>query len=152
MQNLKALERKDRKRFLEVLKEQFGFDGKLDYAFLTNNKNKIFIVNKEIVNIDLNKIRINTAGLYIAEFSNDEVRLSIEGSQIIGPKSSKSIIELDDKDARAWMKGNDLQIDKDVQGFAIIKNNNDYLGSGKVTSTKKVLNFVSKTRRLNVSD
>src|SRR3989338_5478414 len=113
MQNLKALERKDRKRFLELLKDQFGFDGKLDYAFLTNNKNKIFIVNKEIVNIDLNKIRINTAGLYIAEFSNDEVRLSIEGSQIIGPSSNKNIIKLDDKDARAWMKGNDLQIDKD---------------------------------------
>ncbi|MBU0628114.1 MAG: hypothetical protein KKC75_02915, partial [Nanoarchaeota archaeon] len=152
MQNLKALERKDKKKFLGLLKEQFGFEDRLDYSFLTNNKNKIFIVNKEIVNIDLNKIRINSAGLYIAEYSNNEVRLSIEGSQIIGPSSNKNILELDDKEARQWMKGNDLQTEADIQGFAIIKHKNDYLGSGKVTLTKKVLNFVSKTRRLNVSD
>jgi len=46
MQNLSVLERKDKKRFLEILKEHFGFEEKLDYVFLINNKNKVFIVRK----------------------------------------------------------------------------------------------------------
>ena len=151
MQNLSVLERKDKKRFLEILKEHFGFEEKLDYVFLINNKNKVFIVNKEIANIDLNKIRINSVGLYIAELRNDEVRLSIEGSQIIGPKSKKNIIELDEKEAREWLKGKDLEKDIEEEGFVMIKHDNDYLGSGKATKGI-ILNFVPKTRRLNVSD
>jgi len=151
MQNLKVLERKDKKRFLELLKTQFNFKEKLDYVFLTNNKNKIFIVNKEIANINLDKIRINSIGLYIAEFRNNEVRLSIEGSQIIGPSSDKNIIELDDKQARDWLKGNDIEITSKTKEFVILKHKNDYLGSGKAT-IDKILNFVPKTRRLNVSD
>ncbi len=151
MQNLRVLERKDKKKFLELLKKQFGFEDKLDYTFLTNNKNKIFIVNKELANIDLEKIRLNSAGLYIAEFRNNEVRLSIEGSQLIGPKSNKNIIELDKKQAREWLKGKDIEQVTEAKGFTILKHNKDYLGSGRVKENT-ILNFVPKTRRLNVSD
>ena len=124
---------------------------KLDYVFLINNKNKIFIINKEIANIDLNKIRINSIGMYIAEFRNDEVRLSIEGSQFIGPYAKKNLLEINEKEARNWLKGNDLEKETKLKGFVIMKNNDDYLGCGKVT-INKILNFVPKTRRLNVSD
>jgi NOL1/NOP2/fmu family ribosome biogenesis protein len=151
MQNLKILKKKDKKRFLELLKKQFGFEEKLDYNFLINTKNKIFIINKDLVNINIDKIRINSIGLYIAEFRNDEVRLSIEGSQLIGKKAKKNILELNDKQARDWMKGNDLELETKEKSFLIIKNNNDYLGSGKST-LDKILNFVPKSRRLNVSD
>ena len=151
MQNLRVLERKDKKTFLEILKKQFGFEDKLNYAFLTNNKNKIFIVNRDIANIDLNKIRINSIGLYIAELRNNEIRLSIEGSQLIGKKAKKNIIELDEKQAREWLKGKDIETKTKKQGFVILKHNNDYLGSGKVKENK-ILNFIPKTRRLNVSD
>ncbi len=151
MQNLKFLDRKDKKRFLELLKKQFGFEEELDYAFLTNNKNKVFIVNKVIANIDLERIRINSIGLYIAEFNNNEVRLSIEGSQIIGKKAKKSVIELDESQAREWLKGNDLEKPTNVEGFVILKHDKDYLGSGRVKQST-ILNFVPKTRRLNVSD
>lgn len=151
MQNLRVVERKDRKRFLEILKKQFGFEDKLDYVFLINNKNKVFIVNKDLTNIDLNKIRINSIGLYIAEFRNDEVRLSIEGSQIIGVKSEKNVVELNEKEARLWLKGNDLDKEVKAEGFVILKCGNDYLGCGKVKENR-ILNFVPKTRRLNVSD
>jgi len=151
MQNLRVLDRKDKKIFLGLLKKQFDFEDKLDYVFLINNKNKVFIVNKELANIDLNKIRINSIGLYIAESRTNEVRLSIEGSQLIGPKSKKNIIELDEKEAREWLKGNDLEKEVKAQGFVILKYNKDYFGSGRVKEGR-ILNFVPKTRRLNVSD
>lgn len=151
MQNLKVLDRKDKKRFFELLKKQFGFEEDLDYAFLINNKNKVFIVNKGIANIDLERIRINSIGLYIAEFNNNEVRLSIEGSQIIGKKAKKNVIELDENQAKEWLKGNDLEKPTNAEGFVILKHNEDYLGSGRVKQNT-ILNFVPKTRRLNVSD
>jgi len=151
MQDLRVLEKKNKKTFLQLLKKQFGFEDKLDYAYLTNNKNKIFIVNRDIAEIDLNKIRINSAGLYIAEFKNNEVRLSIEGSQLIGKKAKKNIIELNEKQAREWLKGKDIELKAKEKGFVILKHNKDYLGSGKVKEDK-ILNFVPKTRRLNVSD
>lgn len=172
MQNLRVLERKDKKAFLQLLKKQFDFNDKLDYTFLINNKNKVFIVNKDIANIDLEKITLNSAGLYIAEFRNNEIRLSIEGSQLIGKEAKKNIIELDEKQARDWLKGKDIErlsfqgktnlekmrgesehFDKTTkeQGFVILKHNKDYLGSGKAKENK-ILNFVPKTRRLNVGD
>ncbi len=166
MKNLRVLERKDKKKFLELLKKQFGFkdiskrsfeslsnlfDKKLDYVFLINNKNKVFIVNKDIADIELSKTRINSIGLYIAEFKNDEVRLSIEGSQIIGVKAEKNVVDLDEKEARKWLKGEDLDKKVKAEGFVILKCGKDYLGCGKLKEGR-ILNFVPKTRRLNVSD
>jgi NOL1/NOP2/fmu family ribosome biogenesis protein len=151
MKNISVLNRKDKKRFLELLKKQFDFKEKMDYSFLTNNKNKIFIINKDIANIELNNIRINSMGLYIAEMSNNEVRLSIEGSQIIGPKSGKNIIELTKEQAREWIKGKDIEISSEKNKFVILKHDDDYLGTGKATK-EKILNFIPKARRLNVSD
>lgn len=151
MQNLKVLDKKTKKQLLELLKKQFDYKEKLNYILLINNKNKISIINKELANIDLNKIRINSIGLYIAELKNNEVRLSIEGSQLIGPKSKKNIIELTKEEARGWLKGNDLEKESKEKRFVIIKHNKDYLGCGKATENK-ILNFIPKTRRLNVSD
>ncbi|MEA2035871.1 MAG: hypothetical protein U9O94_00075 [Nanoarchaeota archaeon] len=149
MKNLKLFDRKDKKRFLEILKKQFGFEDKLDYNFFINTKNKVFIVNKEIAEIDLSKIRINSLGSYIAEYRHDEVRLTIEGSQIIGEKAKKNILELNDPEIKEWLSGKDIDKQTDLKGFVIIKNKEDFIGSGKV-SNNRILNYVPKIRRINV--
>ena len=151
MQNLKILNKKEIKHVLEMIKKQWGCDFKEDYAFLQNKDGKVFIVNKDIAKIDFKKIRINSVGLYFAEVRNNEIRLSIEGSQIMGPKAKENIIELNEKEAREWLKGNDMEKENDANGFVIIKCDNDYLGTGKARDNK-ILNFVPKTRRLMVSD
>ena len=151
LRNLRFLKRKDKKHLLELLKKQFNFEEKLNYIFLINNKNKVFIINKELANIELNKIKINSIGLYIAELRHNEVRLSIEGSQLIGPKAKKNIIEINEKQARDWLKGKDIETKEAIKGFTIIKHKEDFLGCGKIKDNQ-ILNFVPKTRRLNVSD
>ena len=108
-------------------------------------------INKDIAKISLDKIRINSIGLYIAELKNNEVRLSIEGSQIIGPKAKKNVIELEEKNEREWLKGRDIELKTKEKGFVILKNKDNYLGSGKVKQNN-ILNFIPKIRRLNVSD
>jgi NOL1/NOP2/fmu family ribosome biogenesis protein len=74
--------------------------------------------------------------------------LSIEGSQIIGPKCNKNILELKDEQRELWVKGYDLDIDGDL-GFVIIKNKDDFLGCGKLRNNK-LYNYVPKSRRLMV--
>jgi len=149
MQNLKILNSKEKKEILKMLEKQFGFKQKLDYVFLKNNKDKIFIVNKDFSEIDLSKLRINSVGLYFARQINNDIRLSIEGSQIIGKKASKNIIELSKEEMMDWLRGNDLNKETKSKEFVLLKHENDFLGSGKCAEGK-ILNYVPKARRVSL--
>ena len=111
MQNLKILNSKETKRIFQTLEKQFGLSKKLDYVFLQNNKDRLYVVNRSMGSIDLEKLRINSIGLYFGTIINSVVRLSIEGSQIIGPLSNKNILELSDEKFNMWLKGEDFEVD-----------------------------------------
>lgn len=151
MPELKFLNSKETKEILKLIEEQWGAKLKLDYTFIKNNKNRIFIVNKDINKIDFSKLRINSIGMYFCDLEN-EIRLSIEGSQIIGPKATKNVVEINEFQVKQWLKGEDLEIEdkNDYSGFVIIKNQNDFLGTGKYKEGR-VLNYVNKGRRVSVS-
>ncbi|HLC96113.1 MAG TPA: hypothetical protein VJH97_02225 [Candidatus Nanoarchaeia archaeon] len=151
MQKLKILNKKELRTFFDILEKIFGYTGKLDFVFLLSEKNKVYLVNKEIEGINLQKLRVNSYGMYIAEWREHEVRLSIEGSQLVGPFCSKNVLEVDTKTAREWLKGVDIDYNGELEGFVIIKNGDDHLGSGRVVPGK-ILNYVSKVRRLHCSD
>ena len=148
MQNLKILKKKEVKNILSLLDKQFNFKDRLDYVFLQNEKGKLFIANKDVFDIDFKKIRINSLGLYFGQLKDNEIRLSIEGSQLIGPSSKKNILELTNKQKEEWMKGIDISYNG-KPGFVLIKYGNDFIGCGKITKDK-ILNFVPKERRLKV--
>ena len=151
MPELKILNNKEIKEILKLIEKQWGAKLKLDYGFLKNNKNRIFIINKDISKIDFSKLRLNSVGMYFCEIDSRGIRLSIEGSQIIGPKAAKNIVELDEEETRKWLKGEDLEKNcENCSGFVILKNNKDFLGNGKYTNGK-ILNYVGKTRRVNLS-
>ena len=142
---LKPISSRDKKNLFELLKNQFGFSGKLDYNFFTNDKKRIFLFNKNL-EINFSKIRINSLGLYFAN-TEKEIRLTIEGSQIIGPYSKKNILKLNDKDLESWIYGNDIKTKEVFEGFILIKNNDDFYGTGKYKDGI-ILNFLPKERRL----
>ena len=147
MLELKIMNSKEIKEIYKLIENQWGAKIKLDYAFLKNSKDRIFIVNKELSKLDLSKLRINSAGLYFCEIDDKGIRLSIEGSQIIGSKAIKNIVEITNDQAKQWLKGEDLEINGDYKGFVILKQNNDFLGSGKYKNGK-ILNYVNKGRRV----
>ena len=151
MQNLSILNKKEIKKILEIIREQWGIDAELDYAFLKNNKDKIYIANKEVFNLDFKKLRINSIGMYFGQLKDNTLRLSIEGSQLIGKDAKKNVVELDKGEVRKWLKGIDLDKEADAKGFVIMKHGSDILGCGKVQE-KKILNYVPKARRIQSSD
>ncbi|MBR9699956.1 hypothetical protein GOV09_05855 [Candidatus Woesearchaeota archaeon] len=144
----KILNSREMKKTISLL-ERFGYKKKLDYAFLMNNKNRIFLVNKDFRNIDTSKLRVNNIGMYFGELHANEIRLSIEGSQLIGPDCSENILKLDDEDALDWLRGIDLSKEIEEKGYYLIKNKDDFLGCGKAVD-KKLLNYVPKNRRLRI--
>lgn len=150
MQELKILNGREIRKIYELIENQWGAKVRLDCGFLQNNKDRIFIVGRDISKIDISKLRLNSIGMYFCEYGKVGIRLSIEGSQIIGPKALKNVIELDEEETKKWFKGEDLEKDcKGCTGFAILKHKNDFLGSGKCAGSR-ILNYIAKARRVNV--
>ena len=141
-----VLSKTDVKKILRQLKAQFGIeDFGLDYIFTKSSKDRIFVVNKDLEKINLSDYNINTAGLYIAKEEIDGVRLTIEGSQILGPKATKNVLVLDN--AEDWLRGKNIEIESEMKGYVIVKHCKDFLGCGRINK-KRLQNFIPKARRL----
>ncbi|MFC1691393.1 hypothetical protein ACFL0W_04390 [Nanoarchaeota archaeon] len=161
MQKLKILNTKERKELLKKINNQWDCDFKTDLVFLLSSKEKIYLANRE--NLDFQQehqksLRIDALGLYFAEIKKGFFRLSIEGSQLIGPLAKKNILEVDQETMKHWLRGNDLEdVKGDYSDFVIISSKNktagkiDYCGTGKY-SENKIINYVPKARRILSKD
>lgn len=150
MHKLKILNSREIKKIKEQLQEQFGYS-ELDYGFLMNEKGKIYLINKEIAQVDISQLRIDTYGMYFGEFKNEQIRLSIEGSQLIGPHATKNILEISKEQSRDWLRGRDLEIETELSAYVLVKSGKDFFGTGRLKEGK-LLNFVPKSRRLKIED
>ena len=152
MLNIHFLNSKENKEILEMLKDQFGIEEKLPYVFLINAKERIFLVKREVGDINFNEFRIDTLGMYFGEKYKSQIRLSIEGCQLIGKSAKRGIIDLNEDQMLAWMRGQDITMDitADLQGkFVIVQYQDDILGCGKWRDGI-LYNYVSKSRTLKV--
>jgi NOL1/NOP2/fmu family ribosome biogenesis protein len=154
MEKFNFLNNKKIKVILQEVYEQWGIPPEelKEYIFMQKKEN-LFITTEDIRNIKLEKLRINSIGIYFGEYKHNKLRPSIEGSQIIGKFANKNVLEIQEEDVKKWLMGKDLEIEDDtnLKGYLIIKHGKDFLGSGMLKD-KKILNFVPKSRRLKLSD
>jgi len=149
MTEIKILGTKEVKALNKIAEAQWGSIFPKEFSYVRSDKNKIYMISRDADKLDLKKLRIQSMGLYVAEEKNGQLRVSIEGSFIIGPNAKKNVIELSEDDMRSWLRGEDLPYEGKEEGFVLIKHNRDFFGSGKVFEGK-ILNFVPKARRLMV--
>jgi NOL1/NOP2/fmu family ribosome biogenesis protein len=147
-ENYAYMASRELKAFFKLIEKQYGKVPELfeNLAFI-RGKEKIFAITRDIAAVDLKELRINSIGLYIAEVKNDQLRLSIEGAQLIGPSATKNVLELSTEQLKQWFQGQDIKAEGNYEGFVILKHGNDYIGSGKYKEGY-ILNFVPKARRL----
>ena len=150
MESLKILNSKEKKQIISILKKNYGFNGTLPFIFLTNNKNRIFLMSTDLDKLDIEKIRINSMGLYFAEVIGSDIRLSIEGSRLIGRSCDKNIVTLSNEEKNEWLLGIDIEKKTDKPGFILLKYNEEFLGCGKQISAK-ILNYIPKNRRVKIT-
>ncbi|MBR9700800.1 hypothetical protein GOV11_02960 [Candidatus Woesearchaeota archaeon] len=148
---MKVLNSKERKRVRQDLEAQYGFSGDLDYGMLLKEKKqKISLITKKIDEITLDGVRVDTLGMYFAAYFNGKLRLSIEGSQMIGDSCSKNVVDISKKQMQGWIQGEKLEAEEfdnlpDEGSFVIIRHEKDYIGCGKV-SQGAVTNYIPKSR------
>ena len=146
---MKPLTSTDKKKILEQLNKQFGITS-LPYLIIQFGKEKLRLYTgnlskEELYHLD-NEVRIENIGLYFAKYEGEEIRLTIDGVQLLKSQITKNILELNDNQANQWLKGNDLDIITE-KGWKILKHNNEFLGCGKSTG-ERITNFMPKERRI----
>jgi len=141
--NFKILNSNQKKKIINYLKDQFSLeDLKLDFIFIEKN-DKIYLLSNKFKDFEPGRIHINLLGVYFMKRD----RLSIEGSQIIGKLAQKNVVEVDSKQMKQWVHGEDISIKGDYSGYVIVKYDNDFYGCGSFKEGV-IKNFVPKDRRI----
>ena len=149
-QPIKILNTREKKEIENKLKEQFGIKS-IPGILLKRGAERVFLYQGEITEREIQMLektsQVERVGIYFCKFQNEEIRLSIEGTQILQDQITKNIFELNEEQLEIWMKGNELNVETEIRGFVIMKYKTDFLGCGK-SSENKISNFIPKNRRL----
>ncbi|MET1125017.1 MAG: hypothetical protein ABWW66_07155 [Archaeoglobaceae archaeon] len=121
----------------ELLRKQFGAD--VDLKFYVGGKGRVYAYKD--CEFEGRK------GIYFGTLEKNGVRLSIEGSFIVGRIAEKNVVEVDDATALKWLRGEDLSVDEGMRGYYILKWGEYFLGCGKAANGV-LRNYVPKERRL----
>lgn len=148
MEHLTRLNSRDKKEIYKVLESQFGIVEKIDLLIFKSRKNKLYAINSAFETVDVSQLRVDTFGLYIGEIDKD-LRLSLEGSYLLGKYATKNVLELSKGQATLWMSGFDLEYDGELTGWILLKFQDDWMGSGYVKEGK-ILNYIPKARRIKI--
>lgn len=147
------LNSRDIKRLRELVENQFGYFLKEDYAYLKGDNDKINIVTKDLAKLNLKNLIIDKIGLYFGEDCGTEIRLSKEGSQLLGQEAHenktplKNVIEFNEEELKQYFQGQDIEKDcGEEKRLVLLKYNNDIFGCAKYKE-KKILNFMPKQHR-----
>jgi len=154
MNQLKILTHKEKAEVTNKLKIRFGIN-EIPGILVRWGAERIYLFTGSFTEKDIRKTEqiafIERIGIYFAKIVKDEIRLSIEGTQILKDQITKNIFELNDEQAKQWMQGEELNIQTGKKGFLVMKNRDDFLGCGKA-SELKIGNFIPKNRRLKSKD
>ena len=153
MERLKILKSKEIKRVRAILEKQYSYFLKTDYAYLENSKGKIFLVNKDIAKIPLDKLKTDRFGIYFAEIKHEHIRLSMEGAQLFAKEAKgngqklTNVIEFSMPEMRSYYHGIDINKPEEKETkHVLLSYNKEIFGSAKLKEGK-ILNFLPKIHR-----
>jgi NOL1/NOP2/fmu family ribosome biogenesis protein len=150
MEYIKILTEHEKKKIEQKLNEQFGIKG-IPGKIVMRGAERLSVFTGNADEKEIRKIEeiapIEKAGVYFAKLINEDIKLTIEGTQILQEQIKKGIFEINDGQAEEWMMGRELNIKTGLRGFVVMKNRSDLLGCGKA-SENKITNFIPKSRRL----
>ena len=154
-EKIKFLSKRETKIVEKILEKNYG--AKLDFSnavLAKTSEEKIWVVAKDIKGLDISKLKVISAGLYLGRLkANNKIILSIEGCQLVGKYATRNIAILNEAEAKKFVQGMDADVEKSVdceeRNFVLVKHENDFLGSGKFLANR-VENLISKGRRLVV--
>lgn len=143
---MKPLNSKEKKKLHEQLTNHYGYTGPFDYTVFEAKEQKYYIATRDVEKFLGSRLRIERMGIYVFQVAHGEIRVSIEGSQLVGPHATKHVIELTIPQRDEWMLGKDVVLEGDYpQAFHIVKCGGDFMGCGKYKNGV-LFNYVPKER------
>jgi NOL1/NOP2/fmu family ribosome biogenesis protein len=147
---IKILSKREKEEILRKLNKQFGIK-EIPRMLIKFGKDRIFFFSGDFNENEIRKlesqVQIERIGIYFAKIIMDEIKLNIEGTQILKEQINKNFFELNEEQLKDWMSGRDLMIQMKERGFLVMKYKEEFLGCGKA-SENKISNFIPKERRL----
>jgi len=144
------LNRNEKERIIEKLNEQFGITH-LPFLLIKQGKERIRAYTGNLSREELETlgetINIETLGLYFCKIESDHLRLSHDSLSFLQDQITKNIIELDDEQAKEWLRGHDILLNNQTGGIVVLKHGSYLIGCGKA-SNGRITNFVPKDRRI----
>lgn len=144
---MKILRASETKAVLAQLEKQFGITH-LPGILIQAGDEKLRLYAGDIPTETLTLIdelsHIEGIGTYLLR-QEHEIRLSFDALHILKDQITKGIVELDDTEFHAWIRGQDVK--KEGQGTVAVRYNGDFVGCGKL-SKGTLINHVPKERRL----
>lgn len=154
----------EKKKILDKL-SYYGIE-ELPYLLIVSGKEKVrgysgSLSNKELMDLH-QAIGTQVIGLYLFHdyHENDNgggLRLSFDAISALKNQITKNILELNDKQAEEFLKGRDVTLTNDeikeledkseTKGFKILKNQGEFIGTGKLVEGR-IVNYMPKERRL----
>ncbi len=153
MQSFTILNTRDVKHLKEAMEEDFGYALQGEYAFLKTEGDKLFIISKDLGNIDFSRLRIDKCGLYFAEWKEHQLRLSKEGAQLLvleattQKKEVQNLIPLTPEETKVYFGGHDLHRNLGEDAKAVILTYGDNVLGWAKYKEGKILNFLPKIHR-----
>jgi NOL1/NOP2/fmu family ribosome biogenesis protein len=125
-----------------LLKEQFGIH-ELPFKLEERGKGRFYAFTCDFEGS-------HHRGIYFGTLERGGFRLSIDGAALAGKLATKNVVEISDKEAERWMKGEDIEAENvgDVRGYVLLKWRNFFVGCGRRDGVK-IKNFVAKSRRIS---
>lgn len=130
-----------------MLKEQYGYSGSTDYVIHEGGKNKYYVVSEDLALLDIANIPISYTGLYVANDSGEELRLTMDGAILFGEDCHDCFVELTDKQKNDWMRGLEIETDIEQAQYVIAKWNDKIIGCGHAANNT-IKPYISKGRRI----
>ncbi len=111
-------------------------------------KKEFWLSSKNIFKLDLKKFNINSIGMYFGRIDKN-MKLSVEGSQIVGKTAKKNICEIENiwDFIRGFKVNPTKKIKCDEKQYVIVKYKDKIVGSAKLKNNK-LESILPKNRKI----
>ena len=123
----------------KLLKEQFGIE-ELSFQLEERGKGRFYAFTCDFEGS-------HHRGIYFGTLERGGFRLSIDGAALAGRLATRNVVEVDDREAERWMRGEDIE-GRGIRGYVLIKWRGFFIGCGRGDG-EKIRNFVAKNRRIS---
>jgi NOL1/NOP2/fmu family ribosome biogenesis protein len=153
MKNAQILGSRDIKKINEMITHQFGFSFGKAYSYIENAKGKIFIISRDLDKIAFERLRTDRFGLYIGERGTTQIRLSLEGVQLLASLADlnnvklENVVAITSKEMNSYFQGIDLTRPTMKENKLILLKYRSDIFACAPLKEGKVFNFLPKTYR-----